>query len=236
MRVVNYAHRGYSEGYPENTLYSFYMGLDAGADGIETDIRSTKDGVLVLFHDNTLERILGIPGAISDYTYSDLSQMDFGAFKGEKFRNEKLVSLEEFLFHFGDKSVTFALELKQEGIEKTLLEMLARFHVKDNVIITSFDWNSLLKIRSADSQIRIGYLTERVDDRLLEEMLANHFQQICPKIDYFDEESYRKWTTKGISIRYWGITGREKIRKALAIGCDGMTVNNPALLRAELGN
>ena len=50
MPVVNYAHRGASEYYPENTLWSFYAGMEMGADGIETDIQRTSDGVLVLHH------------------------------------------------------------------------------------------------------------------------------------------------------------------------------------------
>ena len=54
MRMINYAHRGASEYYPENTLRSFYAGLEMGATGMETDIQRTKDGVLVLHHDDTL--------------------------------------------------------------------------------------------------------------------------------------------------------------------------------------
>ena len=59
MSIVNYAHRGASEYYPENTLWSFYAGLEMGADGIETDIQRTSDGVLVLHHDDPRERVAG---------------------------------------------------------------------------------------------------------------------------------------------------------------------------------
>lgn len=64
MPVVNYAHRGASEYFPENTLRSFYAGLEMRADGIETDIQRTSDGVLVLHHDDTLERVAGEKGAL----------------------------------------------------------------------------------------------------------------------------------------------------------------------------
>ena len=56
---VNYAHRGASEYAPENTMSSFYLGVEMKADGIETDVRRTNDGVLVLFHDTTLQRVMG---------------------------------------------------------------------------------------------------------------------------------------------------------------------------------
>ena len=55
--MINYAHRGASEYAPENTMSAFYLGLIYGADGIETDVQRTKDGELVLFHDDTLDRV-----------------------------------------------------------------------------------------------------------------------------------------------------------------------------------
>lgn len=67
--MVNYAHRGASEYAPENTLSSFYLGLLQGANGIETDVQRTKDGVLVLFHDDTLDRVTDGRGIISDYNF-----------------------------------------------------------------------------------------------------------------------------------------------------------------------
>lgn len=67
--MINYAHRGASEYAPENTLSSFYMGLAQGANGIETDVQRTKDGVLVLFHDGTLDRATDKSGKLSDYTF-----------------------------------------------------------------------------------------------------------------------------------------------------------------------
>ena len=55
--MINYAHRGASEYAPENTFSAFYLGLEMGADGIETDVRMTRDGKLVLFHDGVLDRV-----------------------------------------------------------------------------------------------------------------------------------------------------------------------------------
>ncbi|MCR5102752.1 MAG: phosphatase PAP2 family protein, partial [Butyrivibrio sp.] len=71
------AHRGYCGEYPENTMASFNGALDIGADFVETDVQMTADGVLVLYHDDTLLRITGDEGAIADYTYEELLQKDF---------------------------------------------------------------------------------------------------------------------------------------------------------------
>ena len=72
---VVYAHRGASEYAPENTMSSFYLGLHMGANGIETDVRRTKDGTLVLFHDATLDRVCGVSGELTDYTYEELTKI-----------------------------------------------------------------------------------------------------------------------------------------------------------------
>ena len=240
MKFINYAHRGYSELYPENTLYSFYMGLNTGANGIETDIQRTKDGVLVLFHDDDLFRILGIHGKIADYSYKELLAMDFGKFKGTRFVNEKIVTLEEFLTHFGDKDLVFALEIKQFGVEKQMLEMIDKMNLRNKVIITSFVWESLMEVRKYDKTINVGYLVEKVDDTVISKLLENNIQQVCPRIDYFNEDLYCKCRDLNISIRYWGISDNGvsdpvRMKRALNLGSDGMTINDPTLLQKALG-
>ena len=75
QNFVNYAHRGASEYLPENTLLAFYTGIYMGANGIETDVQRTRDGVLVLFHDDTLQRVTGQSGCIADYTFEQLQQL-----------------------------------------------------------------------------------------------------------------------------------------------------------------
>ena len=85
MEFINYAHRGASAYAPENTLAAFYMGWQMGANGIETDVQRTKDGVLVLFPDNELMRIAGRPEAIHDLIYVELLQIELGLTTGERF-------------------------------------------------------------------------------------------------------------------------------------------------------
>lgn len=235
MALINYAHRGCSEYYPENTLFSFYMGLTMKADGIETDIQKTKDGVLVLFHDDNLKRILGKEGSIKDYTYDELLQFDFGAFKGPQFQHETIVTLDEFCRHFGGKDLTFALELKQLGVEQGALEIVNKYQMRDRVIFTSFILDSIIKMRELDPDIRIGYLTDVVDDKTFEDITKYKFQQICPHIDRFTDEQFAKARAMGLSIRYWGIKSEDRMWKAINIGSDGMTINDPGMLSKALG-
>lgn len=94
--LVNYAHRGASEYLPENTMLAFYTGIYMGANGIETDVQRTKDGILVLFHDDTLMRVTGQTGSIGDYTFAQLQEFDVQ----KNGFTDKIVSLEDFFSAF----------------------------------------------------------------------------------------------------------------------------------------
>ena len=83
------AHRGYSDVYPENTLAAFEGALDIGVDYIETDLQMTKDGKIVLFHDDKLKRIVRRKGGIANYTYKQLRKMDFGKWFSADFAGTK---------------------------------------------------------------------------------------------------------------------------------------------------
>ena len=92
---INYAHRGASEYYPENPLSAFYAGVEMGANGVETDIHRTKDGVLVLFHDDDIARVTNGTGQVSDYTYRQLLELD--VHNAAKTRTDKICTFQDFL-------------------------------------------------------------------------------------------------------------------------------------------
>ena len=94
---INHAHRGASEYAPENTLLAFYTGIYMGANGIETDVQMTKDGVLVSCHDSTLDRVSNGTGKIYEHTYEELTHLDFGSKYGEAFAGMKILKFEEIL-------------------------------------------------------------------------------------------------------------------------------------------
>jgi len=232
--MINYAHRGASEYYPENTLRSFYAGLDMGADGIETDIQRTKDGVLVLHHDDSLARIPHVEGAVRDYTYAELLQMDFGAFKGERFAGERIVMLDTFLTHFARRGLKLALEIKQYGIEAECLEAVNRHGCRDEVTFTSFIWESVADLRKLDKKIDLGYLTGEITEEVLDRLDAHEIRQICPRVDLVTEEGMKMAFDRGFSVRFWGAKTVELMKRALELGGDGMTCNFPDKLSAVI--
>ena len=234
MSIINYAHRGASTYYPENTLRAFYAGLDMGADGIETDIQRTKDGVLVLFHDDSMERVTGLKKCIADFTYEELLDIDFGVHMGEKFRGERIVRLDTFLTQFGRRGLTLALEIKRYGIEADCLKLVNSLRCREDVIFTSFMWESLVALRQLDADIRIGFLTPEINEETLDMLEENHIQQICPIISKATPEGMALAAQRGISVRFWGVADTELMWKAIRLGGDGMTINFPDKLALAL--
>ena len=220
---VTYAHRGASEYCPENTFLSFYTGLYMGANGIETDVRKTKDGVLVLFHDSTLERVVGKEGAIEDYTYDELQ--DFLVKKGEL--SDWIPTLEDFLSHFAHRNITFAIELKAPDVEETVADMILRYGVEKKTFVTSFNLEYIKNIKKYAPCLRIGYLAKTVDQTVINELISIGADEICPRGTDVTPDKVAAWHRLGFNVRAWGISDEQIMRAVYDAGADGMTVNFP---------
>ena len=230
--LINYAHRGASEYYPENTLSSFYAGVTMGATGIETDVHMTKDGVLVLFHDDTLERVTGQPGAVSDYTYAELRE--FLVHNRTNDRWDRITTLEQFLHCFGWRDLTFAIELKQAGIEKETIDMLEAYHMREKTILTSFSFESLRKAKACDPAYRVGYLYPCSHEEALEQLQSIHGEELCPEAHTMTPEQTARYQSMGYSVRAWGVYDAALMEHVCKCGANGMTVNFPDRLTAYL--
>ena len=227
---INYAHRGASHYYPENTMLSFRKGLEMQANGIETDVQITKDGVLVLFHDDTLDRVTGQTGCIADYTYAEL--LTFDVIKGEQ--REKIPTFEEFLKEFGDEDITFAIELKVKGVAKQTAEMIYKFGVQDKVIITSFIYDALVEMKECAPELRRGYLHYGLDEKTRKEIETLELYEICPKGTMVNAQEVEEYHKKGYGVRAWGMADEQIMVETVKKGVDGMTVNFPDKLTEYL--
>ena len=92
----NFAHRGFSGKYPENTMLAFQKAIEVGADGIELDVQLTKDGELVIIHDETIDRTTDGKGYVIDYTYEELSKFDASYIYRGKVEFNKIPTLKEY--------------------------------------------------------------------------------------------------------------------------------------------
>ena len=220
---VNFAHRGASEYAPENTMMSFYLGMYMGANGIETDVQKTKDGVLVLFHDDTLERVTGESGSISDYTFEELQ--NFNVKKNEL--TDKIVSFEDFLCHFAHRDITFAIELKETGLEKEVSELIYKYGIERKCVVTSFKYEALTAMKKCAPKLKLGYLTVDVTAEKLSRMKKDGIDEICPKASNISAEDVWEWQKSGFNVRAWGVSDEELMKKMYDFGTNGMTCNFP---------
>lgn len=230
--LINYAHRGASAYYPENTMSAFYAGLRMGANGIETDIHRTRDGVLVLFHDDTLERVTEGSGAVTDCTYEELLALT--VCNRETGRRDKIVRFEDFLRYFSFRDLTFAVELKQDHVERETIELLEAYGMREKTVLTSFHFDNLRRAREIHPGYRLGGLTDLADEAALEQLRAIGAEEICPRAQTVRPEDVRRWHAQGLSVRAWGVYTPELMREMCRCGVDGMTVNFPDLLTACL--
>ena len=228
---VNYAHRGASEYMPENTLSAFFLGIYHRANGIETDVRTTADGIPVLFHDDTLQRVTGQPGTVRDYTLEQLRTFMISTSDGSQ--HDRIVTLEEFCRLFGHRELRFAIELKEDGIEEKVLALLEQYHMQEKSIITAFEFPRLERVRALGSW-EIGWLITKADDAAADRLLAIGGKQICPKASTLTTEVTAALHARGLNVRAWGVSSPELMEAVLDAGADGMTVNFPDLLTEAL--
>ncbi|QSS98557.1 glycerophosphodiester phosphodiesterase [Pontibacillus sp. ALD_SL1] len=181
METFIFAHRGASRLAPENTMAAFTLAQKMGADGIETDVQLTKDQVPILIHDETLHRTTDGIGYVKDYTFEQLKKLDAGKWFSEKYSEERLLSLEEFLKWISNTSLSLNIELKNniidyKDIEKEVLELIKHYGVVERTIISSFNPKSIKRFKRLSKEIECACLTSRRPKdlkSLIEETKAN---------------------------------------------------------------
>lgn len=229
---VNYAHRGASTYTPENTMLAFYTGMYMGANGIETDVQRTKDGVLVLFHDDTVDRMTNGTGKLADFTLEELRALDIS----KNGLVDKIVVFEDFLQHFAFRDIVFAIELKGPGVEEETADLLRKYNMVEKTVVTSFELEYLKKFRAYAPEFETGYLAE---DEPLDETLDNTLLQLgvtemCPKVEDMTKEMVDRWHKLGLRVRCWGAFDEALMRRVVDWGADGTTCNFPDKLTAYL--
>ena len=216
--MINYAHRGASEYAAQNTFAAFYLGLACGADGIETDIRRTSDGRLVLFHDKLLEGTTDGVGTVSEHTWEELSRLTVRG----KLADDKIVLLEDFLERFAWRGLELALELKQGGTAAEVAALVHKYGIEATTVITSFSFE------------RLGWLVKDREPETVKAAVDAGLYQICPPAALLTPEAVSELKAMGLSVRAWGVSDVSLMKSCADAGVDGMTVNFPDKLTEYL--
>ena len=208
--MLLFGHRGYSDKYPENTMLAFEKAIEDGFDGIETDVHKTKDGKLVLCHDEKINRTSDGNGYIKDQTYEELLQYDFG-YK-TKYKNQKIPLLKELLELCKGKKILINIEVKTnkiqyENIELETYQMIKDMKMLDQVFFSSFYLESLLKLREINKQLYLGYLFEDNYEKNKKICLDNRFH-VHVKECFLDEDEIELFHQHQLDINTWDVSNR----------------------------
>lgn len=147
------AHRGYAEIAPENTISAFKAALNVGANACEFDVHQSKDGVLVVIHDDSVDRTTDGFGKVNQLNYDYLSTLDAGSWKDPKYKGEKIPTLFETLTFLKENNMIAVLEIKVSTIVDDVIDMLYKTEMNENTIIISFSKSAISKVMKTDSKI-----------------------------------------------------------------------------------
>jgi glycerophosphoryl diester phosphodiesterase len=232
MQVIG--HRGAAALAPENTWDGFDAALDLGVDAIETDIRATSDGQLILIHDRDLERTTNGRGKVDETPWSVVQTLDAGSWFSERYRHAKIPRLDETLERYGSRT-HLVLEIKQLGLETEVLQQVRALNLLDRVTFTAFDFPAMQKIKTQVAAARVGWLAAKVDEEAIARTVDAGFEQICLPAKVLSPELVARLQAMGLEARAWKVTDEDLMMSALHAQVDGMTIDFPDRLLAVLG-
>jgi glycerophosphoryl diester phosphodiesterase len=237
-RPLVIAHRGASGERPENTLSAYELAIDQSADMIEIDLHLSLDGVVMIHHDASLER-LGTSGEIREHTSSELSRLN--AAPGASVE-ERIPTLLDVLDRFGDR-MEFNLEIKvgegnaYEGIEEIALAAVVERGLLPRMLFSSFYDEVLGRMRALSSAARLALLVSpRAPVKILERAAAVSAEAINPEVRLVDSGLVAKAHKAGFAVYPYTEDDPAGMVRLLEAGVDGIITNHPARLRDLLNN
>ena len=234
--LVKVAHRGASGNFPENTRLAFLKAIEAQADMIEMDCQLSRDGHIVVFHDERLKRTAGVGGTVRSKSLEQLKQLDVGKWKKKSFKGEPVLTLEESLAIIAGKA-DLCLDIKQydsqPGIEIKLLFILSHYDYLDQTIFSSFDYPCLERVREFAPEARIGLIYGR---GVKEDPFAAAEQLGARSIHVQKEVATRPFLDKaweaGLDVLVWTVNNLSDMEKFAALGVQGIISDYPEKLRS----
>ena len=232
MKTMIQAHRGASAYHPENTLGAFSKAIELGADFIELDVHLTKDGEIVVAHDERLERVSNGTGHINDHTLQELKALDFGKlFPGTVCR---IPTLAELLSLVKPSALTVNIELKTTerlypGLCEKLVALVEKFAMEERILYSSFNHYSLREIKQLDPGTMTGLLYNlgMVDPWVY----ANYVGADAIHPHYYVvaalPETVKHCHENGVKVNVWTVDDGEAIKMMLESGVDGIITNKP---------
>jgi glycerophosphoryl diester phosphodiesterase len=235
-RADTIAHRGASGYAPENTMAAFRKAVEMKADYIELDVQVTRDGHLVVIHDNTVDRTTDGTGRVGALTFKEMRRLDAGRFFHSAFAGEPIPTFDEVLDEFRGK-VGILIELKSPelypGVEKRVADALRKRGMDKTrsarVIVQSFHFDSLKRFHKLLPDIPIGVLTNKASqltDAMLDEF-ATYANYVNPNRNLVTADLTDRIHERGMQVFAWTVRKREEVKPLLIAGVDGIITDFP---------
>ncbi|WP_040193149.1 glycerophosphodiester phosphodiesterase [Clostridium culturomicium] len=229
--MIYFAHRGLSEIYPENTILSFDKAMTAGAEAVEFDVHKTKDGELVVIHDEDIKRTFNGSGLIKDFTLAELKNFKC---KNPEFENSKLCklpTLNEVLEILKSGNLFINIELKTDlihynNIEADVLATIKKYNLQNKVLISSFNPQSLEILRELDDLIKLGVLFGNNKMTMLDFALKVNAYSINPDVYLVDQALINFAHDNELKVFSYTVNKPSVASNLEKLGCDGIFTDN----------
>ena len=246
-RVLVIAHRGGGALAPENTIEAYRNAIAVGADMLEMDVHATSDGVLVVSHDDSVDRTTDGSGFISQMTFSELRRLDAGyrfspdGGQSYPYRGQGVVvpTLAEVFDTFPDMYMTIEPKQTEPPIVDALLALIDEKDMADYVVLGTFDDAKLAAIRAARPELLTGFgavevvafisLTEETEAAYEPPGIVLQLQDSATT-----PERIARAHRLGVKVHVWTVNDSSEMRRFIAMGADGIMTDDPATLRAVL--
>ncbi|MCD4786526.1 MAG: glycerophosphodiester phosphodiesterase [Candidatus Eremiobacteraeota bacterium] len=233
-KVKCIAHRGASAYAPENTLASFKKAIEQKADFFECDVHLSKDGEVVVIHDDYLERTTNGKGLVKEKTLKELKELDAGSWFFGDYASERIPTLEETL-DVAKGKIGVVIEIKNgpffyKGIEGKVVDLIKKKEMVDDVIVISFDHASLKKIKKIAPKIKTGVLYYGNILNAPAVARAAGARQIAVGHELATEKLIKDAHKNNMEVNLWTIDDPQTMKKFIDMGVDAITTNKPDVL------
>ena len=215
-------HRGAAGLEPENTLRSIRKAIDLGVDSVEIDVRVTRDGYLVVIHDETVDRTTNGHGYVKDLTFNEIRRLDAG-------KGEKIPTLEEVL-NLTKGKVVLQIELKAREATEPTVHLIERNNAERDVIITSFMHDLLGRVHDLNSALRTGAIFFDVQGDICQRAINVHSEAIHVYYRNVNSELIENAHKRGLRVSVWSPDEIEDMREMINLGVDEICTNRPDIL------
>jgi glycerophosphoryl diester phosphodiesterase len=235
VRVI--AHRGFSGVAPENTLAAFQKAIEVNADMFELDVLLSRDGRVVVIHDDTVERTTDGVGSVSALTLAELRALDAGSWFSAEFAGERIPTLEETLELAKDR-ILVNIEIKTEavtdqasgGIVDKTLAIVRRADMMDQVVISSFDPRALAHTRKLDPSVKTASLynaelqEDMAPEQVMEAVGSNGFNLSRRQVDAGIVEACHRLDRP---VAVYTVNEIDEMKAMLELGVDAIFTDHP---------